>query len=123
MLSEPPLKIDALPAFNDKAPASAVTFGLLSNMIPITPRGVETLDICIPLGLCQESSIFPTGSLKDSISRRVSDIDFTLSSFNSRRSIKDSDKFFDLLFSMSNLFASKIIFLSASTYFDIACRA
>ena len=39
ILSEPPLKIDALPAFNDKAPASAVTLGLLSKMMPITPRG------------------------------------------------------------------------------------
>ena len=91
--------------------------------MPITPRGVDTLDICNPLGLCQESKIFPTGSLKDAISFRASEIEEILSSFNSRRSINDADNFFDLAFSISILLASKIIFLSASICSDIASKA
>ena len=91
--------------------------------MPITPRGVDTLDICSPLGLCQESKIFPTGSLKDAISLRASEIEEILSSFSSRRSINDSDKFFDLAIFYINLLASKIIFLSASICSDIASKA
>ena len=54
MLSEPPLRIEALPDLRHKAPASAVTLGLLSKITPMTPRGVETRDIFKPLGLSQE---------------------------------------------------------------------
>ena len=41
-LSDPARRIAALPALRQSAPASAVTFGRLSKMIPTTPSGVAT---------------------------------------------------------------------------------
>ena len=49
-LSEPPRRIAALPAFRQSAPASAVTFGRLSKITPITPIGVRTRRMCSPDG-------------------------------------------------------------------------
>ena len=95
------------------------------------PNGMHISRVSTPLGVIGiifESRPNVTAdagalSLKDSISKRVLEIESILTLFSSKRSRKESDMFFDLLFSISNLFASKIIFLSASTYFDIACRA
>ena len=42
-LSEPALRILALPALKHNAPASIITFGRLSKITPTTPRGVLTL--------------------------------------------------------------------------------
>ena len=47
--SFPPLSIVALPAFRHKPKASAVTFGLASNIIPITPIGTLFCPIFRPL--------------------------------------------------------------------------
>ena len=60
--SFPLLKITALPDFRHKPPASAATLGLLSNIKPMTPNGVATLEIFKPLGLSQEASTLPMGS-------------------------------------------------------------
>ena len=39
--SDPHLKIEQFPDFKHKAATSAVTFGLLSYIIPITPIGID----------------------------------------------------------------------------------
>ena len=44
------------------------------NFKPMTPKGVETLEIFKPLGLSQEASTLPTGSWNDLISAKVSHI-------------------------------------------------
>ena len=49
--SEPPLKIAQFPDLRHKAETSAVTFGLLSYMTPITPIDVVTFLILKPFGL------------------------------------------------------------------------
>ena len=77
-------------------------------MIPIVPKGVETLDILRPLGLVQESSTLPTGSSKLAISFRVVAIDCILSSLSFNLSINESDKFLFIASFISFLFASNI---------------
>ena len=52
-LSEPPRRITALPALRHSAPASAVTFGRLSKITPMTPSGVRTRSMFRPLGRSQ----------------------------------------------------------------------
>ena len=56
--SDPPLKIEQLPDFKHKAATSAVTFGLLSYITPITPIGVVTFLIFNLFGLCHCSRTF-----------------------------------------------------------------
>ena len=60
--SLPPRKIVAFPVLKQSDAASAVTFGLDSKMIPITPIGTRTFRIRIPFGLVQSASNSPTGS-------------------------------------------------------------
>jgi hypothetical protein len=62
--SEPPLRIEQFPDLRHKAATSAVTFGRLSYITPITPIGVETFLICNLLGLFHVSKILPKGFLK-----------------------------------------------------------
>ena len=50
MESDPPLSITVFPDLIHKLPASTVTFGRDSYIIPITPRGTDTLEISRPLG-------------------------------------------------------------------------
>jgi hypothetical protein len=61
--SEPPLNIEQLPDLIHKAATSAVTFGLLSYITPITPIGVEIFLIFNLFGLCHCSRTWPIGSL------------------------------------------------------------
>ena len=60
-LSEPPRRIAALPAFRQSAPASAVTFGRLSKITPMTPIGVRTRRMCRPDGLSHSAITVPPG--------------------------------------------------------------
>ena len=48
--SLPPRSITEFPDLIQSPAASAVTFGLASYIIPITPRGTLTLDILRPFG-------------------------------------------------------------------------
>ena len=62
-LSEPPRRIAALPALRQSAPASAVTFGRLSKMTPMTPSGVaHPLDHQSVRPRRSAASTRPTGS-------------------------------------------------------------
>ena len=88
--SLPLRRITALPDFRHSAPASAATLGLLSKIKPMTPRGVATLVIFKPLGLCQEASSLPTGSSNDLISFKVLHIPSSLASSRANRSMKAS---------------------------------
>ena len=60
--SDPPLSITLFPALRHNTVASIVTFGLLSYIIPITPRGTDTLSTIIPFGLSLVNKILPVGS-------------------------------------------------------------
>ena len=55
----------ALPDFMQSAAASAVTLGLASYMIPITPMGTLSFVILRPFGLVSPLSIIPIGSGRD----------------------------------------------------------
>ena len=58
----------ALPALSASAPASAVTLGRLSKMMPITPIGVRTRSIWRPFGRSHSAMVVPTGSGSAAIS-------------------------------------------------------
>ena len=60
--SEPPLKITAFPDLKHKLEMSDVTFGLLSNIIPMIPIGIETLLINKLFGLFHLFKVTSTGS-------------------------------------------------------------
>ena len=62
--SEPPLRITQLPDLKHNVETSAVTLGLLSYIIPITPIGIVTFFILRPFGLIHSSSFWSIGSLK-----------------------------------------------------------
>ena len=49
--SEPPLRITQFPDLKHNVETSAVTLGLLSYIIPITPIGIVTFFILRPFGL------------------------------------------------------------------------
>ena len=91
-LSVPPLRITAFPDFKHNAPASAVTFGRLSYITPITPNGVEIREMLRPLGLDQLSKFLPIGSSKDAISLKAIAIPLIRSSSNLSLSMNDSDR-------------------------------
>ena len=61
--SDPPLKITQFPDLKHKVETSAVTFGLLSYIIPIIPIGIVTLFIFRPFGLFHFFNSISTGSL------------------------------------------------------------
>ena len=63
--STPPFNKTALPDLIVKAATSAVTLGLASYIIPITPIGTLILPTFIPLGCCRISSMLPIGSGRD----------------------------------------------------------
>ena len=67
--SLPPRRITALPDFRQSAPASAVTFGLDSYIMPITPIGMHILPTIRPFGLFHIFDIPPTGSGRAATSR------------------------------------------------------
>ena len=52
----------ALPDFKQSAPASAVTLGRLSYMMPITPNGTRTRWMASPFGRSQSATVAPVGS-------------------------------------------------------------
>ena len=89
-LSEPPRKITALPALRQSAPASAVTFGRLSKMTPITPSGVRTRLMCNPLGRSHSAMTEPTGSAKPAMSFSAETMPSIRASLSANRSMKDS---------------------------------
>ena len=60
-LSEPARRMAALPALRQSAPASAVTFGRLSKITPMTPSGVATRSITRPFGRSKRASTPPDG--------------------------------------------------------------
>ena len=62
MASLPPRRMVALPVLKQRAAASAVTLGRLSKMMPMVPMGTRTCSMRMPLGRCQSSSTWPTGS-------------------------------------------------------------
>ncbi len=86
--SLPLLKITAFPDLRHKPPASLATLGRLSKINPMTPRGVETLEIFKPFGRSQFARIFPTGSAKSFISSNVLHMLSKRSLLRVRRSIK-----------------------------------
>ena len=59
--SLPPRKIVAFAVFKQRTPASMVTLGRASKMIPITPKGTDRFSIIKPLGRVIVSIIEPTG--------------------------------------------------------------
>ncbi len=60
--SEPPLKITAFPDLKHKLDTSEDTSGLLSNIIPIIPNGIETFLINKLFGLFHLLIVISTGS-------------------------------------------------------------
>ncbi len=60
--SEPPRNIKLLPDLIDNEAASLQTFGLDSNIMPMTPSGILTLLTVIPFGLFFLDVTTPTGS-------------------------------------------------------------
>jgi hypothetical protein len=88
--SVPQRRMTAFPAFRQRAPASAVTFGLLSNMTPITPSGVRTRSIFSPFGRSQAAMTSPTGSLSAAMVRIPSAISTTRFSVSVNRSIEEA---------------------------------
>ena len=60
--SLPPRSITEFPDLIQSPAASAVTFGIASYIIPITPRGTLTLDILRPFGRFILEIASPIGS-------------------------------------------------------------
>ncbi|EGE58311.1 hypothetical protein RHECNPAF_33400116 [Rhizobium etli CNPAF512] len=88
--SEPQRRITALPALRQRAPASAVTFGRLSKMTPITPSGVRTRSIFRPFGRSQAAMTSPTGSARAAMARIPSAISAMRLSLRVSRSMKEA---------------------------------
>ena len=59
--SLPPRNIVAFAVFKQRTPASIVTFGRASNIMPITPKGTALFSITKPLGRVIVSITEPTG--------------------------------------------------------------
>ena len=76
--SLPPRSITEFPDLIQSPAASAVTFGLASYIIPITPRGTLTLDILRPFGRFILEIASPIGSGKPAIWRIPSAISIIL---------------------------------------------
>ncbi len=72
--SLPPLRIIALPAFNASPVLSAVTLGLDSYIIPITPNGTLINPISMPFGLLHIEMTSFIGSGRAAISLNPSAI-------------------------------------------------
>ena len=106
--SEPPRRITALPAFMHSAPASAVTFGRLSKMTPITPSGVRTRSMCSPFGRSHSAMMVPTGSGSSAMARMPSHMPRTRSSLSSSRSRKAPEMPFSRAVAMSMALALRM---------------
>ena len=108
--SEPPLSITVLPDFIHRLPASIVTFGLDSYIIPIIPSGTEILEISRPFGCFHLDNSIPIGSSISAIFFKPLIISLILLSFRNNLSTNASVRFFCFAFPISILFACRISF-------------
>ena len=107
-LSEPPRRITALPDLSVSAPASAVTFGRLSKITPMTPSGVRTRAMSSPLGRVHSAITWPTGSGSSAMVRSPSIMPSIRLSLSCRRSRKAFEMPFFSAATMSSALASRI---------------
>ena len=121
--SVPPRRIAALPDFKQSPPASAVTLGRLSKIMPITPMGTAIREISMPLGLVHFSSTRPTGSFNAAISSNPLAMASTRAGFNVKRSMKEDFRSLDLAASKSLALAARIAEAAARTALAMACKA
>ncbi len=112
--SEPPLRMQALPAFMHSENTSKVTLGRASYTIPITPKGTVTLSMRNPLGRSTLISVIPSGDGRAATALMSATMSRSLSSVRRRRSRLG---FSGSMRSMSERFASRIagILFSASS--------
>ena len=122
-LSEPPRRITALPAFRVSAPASAVTLGRLSKMTPITPRGVDTRRMVMPLGRLHCASSRPTGSGSSAMVRSPSIMASMRLSLSCRRSRKALEMPLPSAARMSRALAERMSSRRSSMASAAACSA
>ena len=121
--SLPPRSMTALPLFKQSTAASAVTFGLASKIIPITPRGTRTFVISIPLGLVLPEITVPIGSGRAATSNTPSAMPSILFSSSLSLSRSEAERPFFTPLSRSILFAEMIFSAFSLRAFAIALRA
>ena len=116
------------PALRQSPAASAVTFGLDSYMIPITPKGTLINPTSMPFGLLCIEIISFIGSGCAATSLNPSEILWIFSVFNTNLSTLACSKLFFFAFSKSFLFASTILsacfsnssaILNKALFFDV----
>ena len=105
----------ALPDFTHRPPASAVTLGRLSKMMPITPMGTVMREISRPLGLVHFSVMRPTGSFSSAMSSSPLAMASMRAGVRVRRSTKDDFKSLAFAPSKSLALAARISFIAART--------
>src|SRR5690606_6341475 len=121
--SDPPRNMTALPAARQSAPASAVTFGRLSKITPMTPSGVRTRSIFRPLGRSHAAWTWLIVAGVAAIWRTPSAMAPMRSGVSFRRSRKEPASLACVAFSMSIAFAARIAFSSATMASAMASRA
>ena len=112
--SLPPRRITVLPALRQRHPASTVTLGRDSKIMPITPSGTDFFITVRPLGKVFPPRIFPTGSGNAATCLTPSAIPSILASVRVRRSTIEAA----ILFSCAAVISSSFAFFISSLPFS-----
>ena len=117
--SDPPRRTTVFPDLIHKLPASTVTFGRDSYIIPMIPSGTVILEISRPFGCCHLDSSIPKGSLILLIFSKPRTISLILAGFNISLSMNELFRLLVLALFISISFACSILFILFLIILDV----